>query len=331
MYSTTEQQNRDTKKYNSVDSELKLGKVTEVTAQHLPKVQINGASEGSTKVYPCVNSYWPQVNDVVLLAKNGLTYIVIGAIEDEVLTTMWALANHTHEGYAAAGHVHGSLTDADGSSQYGGISFNRSTGQVGYNQITASQTYQYNANVAYGLIPSDARQTLGWSSNHWAAAFINHIRATDIGSSASILDNVWSNFFMGKYIGKSANKFTSGYITTIYGTVSSSSSDRRIKKDIKPLSERFRAFFRHLKPCSFKFTLENTDDKEHFGFIAQEVEEALSESGIENAGLVNEDDSGIKYLNYTEFIALQTQAIQDLQERVETLERKIKEMENDGR
>lgn len=362
MYNNAEQQNRDITKYSEIDSNFKLGKVTSVTAQHMPKVQINGASSSSTKTYPCVNSYWPQVNDIVLLAKQGLTYVVIGAIKDDALVAMWALAdhnhdgtyspadhnhdaayatrththdysntyaakNHTHTGYAEATHTHSSIEDKSGSTTYGSINLNRSSGSISYSDVTASRVTTTSTSVKYGLIPGSVTQILGWSSNHWLAAYIDHIIAENVGSSSTPLQNIFSTYFMGDYIGISSRHLTSAYIDTVYGTVSSG-SDRRIKKSIKSLGDKFREFFKMLKPVEFVYT-DGSNDKTHMGFIAQDVEKALSDSGLDNMGVVTEDDSGIKHLNYSEFIALQTQAIQDLQERVSQLENKIKEMEND--
>lgn len=126
------------------------------------------------------------------------------------------------------------------------------------------------------------------------------------------------------------------------GTSTSISSDRRMKKDFTDLDQRYDSFYKALKPCQFRF-LDNTSGRLHTGFIAQEVETALEEAGIDTkdfAGLVidslDEDalaEQGIDinspewadkrqyYLRYEEFIALNTCMIQKLQARVEELER----------
>ena len=64
-----------------------------------------------------------------------------------------------------------------------------------------------------------------------------------------------------------------------------------------------------------------------YGYIAQEVEEAL-----EKVGLKKEDFAGIEMQNgkygliYEQFIALHTLAVQTLNEKIKSLEKEIKEM-----
>ncbi len=66
----------------------------------------------------------------------------------------------------------------------------------------------------------------------------------------------------------------------IYSSSSTiSTSDRNLKKDIKPLSEQHLKFFMRLQPVSFLFR-DGESGRTHTGFIAQDVEEAMAECGL---------------------------------------------------
>ena len=97
-------------------------------------------------------------------------------------------------------------------------------------------------------------------------------------------------------------------------------SDRREKKEIDYDLEKYQAFFRRLRPCSYR--LREGDGARHLGFIAQDVEQALNESGLapgDFAGL-DYDEANDRYaLRYGEFIALQAEMIRQLEERVAAL------------
>lgn len=103
-----------------------------------------------------------------------------------------------------------------------------------------------------------------------------------------------------------------------------STSDRRKKKSIKNISAKYIEFFKRLRPVTFKYK-DGTSGRIHSGFIAQEVEKALSDSDIradEFGGLVIQEN-GEYGLRYEEFIAIQTKIIQELIGRVEQLERSL--------
>ena len=107
-------------------------------------------------------------------------------------------------------------------------------------------------------------------------------------------------------------------------------SDKNEKNTINNLSLNYENIFDNLKPVSYKFN-ENTSNRTHIGFIAQDVEEAIIK-----AGLTTQDFAGICYwdkkdgtkgygLRYGEFTALCVDQIQKLKKRVEELEIKLKE------
>ena len=108
------------------------------------------------------------------------------------------------------------------------------------------------------------------------------------------------------------------------------SSDRNYKTDISKMDEKQEKLFNLLSPVTFKF-IDSTYDRFHYGFISQEVEDAIIKSGLTTkdfAGFckdIKRDESGqpvldengnqefIYSLRYNEFIALNTYMIQKLQ------------------
>lgn len=98
----------------------------------------------------------------------------------------------------------------------------------------------------------------------------------------------------------------------------STTSDRKKKRDISYDVARYLQLLKKLKPAIYKL-LDGTSGRDHFGFIAQDVEEAMKECGIsdmEFAGLIktpNGDDYDYS-LRYGEFIPMNTLAILDIYE-----------------
>ncbi len=129
-------------------------------------------------------------------------------------------------------------------------------------------------------------------------------------------------------LGSSSYQFQNVYAKQFYqnGTAISTSDERK-KKNIKDIGQKYLDFFKKLKPRSFKFKKPISDSgRTHTGFIAQEVEAAAKECGIESTDLafLCKDKEGNYGLRYEELIAIQTKVIQDLMERVERLEKEAK-------
>ena len=115
-------------------------------------------------------------------------------------------------------------------------------------------------------------------------------------------------------------------------------SDRRLKQAIKYRMDKYENFFMKLKPAQYQLKA-GKSKRLHTGFIAQDVERALLESGLTTndfAGLtitpvqeVNPKDGidDVFYrLRYGEFISLNTYMIQTLYRRISELEEKIKSL-----
>ena len=146
-------------------------------------------------------------------------------------------------------------------------------------------------------------------------------------------------------LGSANYRFSQLYVTSS----SISTSDKNYKDDIKSLTDKHLQFFMKLQPVSFLFK-DGTSGRTHIGFIAQDVEQAMSECGLTDldfAGFckdqkidsklvdgeeVNEpilDENGnpeyIYSLRYEEFIAY---VIQELWKRVDAVEKENIETKN---
>ena len=149
------------------------------------------------------------------------------------------------------------------------------------------------------------------------------------------------------YCGTTENPFAGGYSSGGWKTT----SDGRKKKDFRKLLEddRFERFFELLQPMEYRL-IEN-DDKTHIGFVAQDVEQAMTDCdisenefyGLEHAVFSEKDfesnEEWEKFLEqnggandmytlcYQEFIALNTAMIQKLQNRCNDFERRLSALE----
>lgn len=120
-----------------------------------------------------------------------------------------------------------------------------------------------------------------------------------------------------------ANKITASEEITV-------SSDRRVKNSINYDLEAYESFFMGLQPTSFKLN-RGTSGRMHLGFIAQDVEQAMLDAGLDStelAALIKDPveeigEDGIvdfRYgIRYGELIALNTHMIQKLYRMVEEL------------
>lgn len=125
------------------------------------------------------------------------------------------------------------------------------------------------------------------------------------------------------YLGASNYRFKNVY--SVNGVTTS--SDRRKKKNISEDFAKLKTFFKKLRPVSYEYNDVETD-RERIGFIAQDVEDALTESELnaDKFAALNIDEEGFYSLNYAEFIALNTKMIQELQTEVENLKNEIERM-----
>lgn len=85
-------------------------------------------------------------------------------------------------------------------------------------------------------------------------------------------------------------------------------------------------FISKLKPVSY---IRKNDEKERteYGFIAQDIEKVLEESGVENSGMITVDDEGRYELRYNDLLAPMVKAIQELKEENDELKDKLQKLE----
>ena len=87
--------------------------------------------------------------------------------------------------------------------------------------------------------------------------------------------------------------------------------------------------FDNLRPVRYKYN-DGTSDRFHTGFIAQEVEQALTDSEIDSqefAGFVK-NEGGECFLRYEEFIALAVNEVQTLKKKNSDLEQRVADLES---
>ena len=145
-------------------------------------------------------------------------------------------------------------------------------------------------------------------------------------------------------LGFSANRWA--YVYAVNGTIQT--SDRRAKTEIADASLGS-DFIKDLRPVSYKWieggkrsTGEQDEDgnytyesvpgeRTHWGFIAQEVKQAVETAGVDFGGWVladkNDSDSE-QALRYDQFIAPLTKALQEALAKIETLEAKVAALES---
>ena len=128
-----------------------------------------------------------------------------------------------------------------------------------------------------------------------------------------------------------ASTATLGTPTKLWGQVYStnsaiSQSDANRKNSIEDLPEKYLTLFDRLIPRRYKLN-DGTSDRYHVGFIAQEVEAAMTAAGVysqEFGGFVKDTDEetgeDIYFLRYEEFIGILVAKINALETRINALE-----------
>lgn len=101
-------------------------------------------------------------------------------------------------------------------------------------------------------------------------------------------------------------------------------SDRNLKHSIEELPEKYVTMFDNLSPVRYKMN-NGTSDRYHVGFIAQEVEDAMTVAGIDSqefAGFVKDKDTDgndLYMLRYEEFIGVLAAKIKELETKIEAM------------
>jgi hypothetical protein len=144
-------------------------------------------------------------------------------------------------------------------------------------------------------------------------------------------------------LGKSGNRWSAVWAAN--GTIQT--SDQRTKTEISD-AQLGSDFIKSLRPVSYKWieggkrdTGERDEDdnyiyeavpgeRTHWGFIAQEVKQAVDAAGVDFGGWVltdKDDPDSQQALRYDQFIAPLTKALQEALAKIETLEAKVAALE----
>lgn len=268
---------------------------------------------------------------------------------------------HTHS-YAPVAHASAATTYGIGTaSNYGHVKLNDGYAASGGNasQGVAASSHALNAlykGITGGTILSDnALHLKTASTNNLTSALLisGQDSSTDSSGNTTYTTNclrmstaagntTTQKCYLG--YGTGANRWKQLYATT--STVST--SDRNKKNSIEPFVEVHEKLFYELKPVHYKLNDADTG-RIHFGFISQDVEEALAKVGLtamDFAGFCKDYDTipaptednpeheEIKYdengepvynysLRYEEFISLNTHMIQKCLSEIQNLKSEI--------
>ncbi|MCK5170407.1 MAG: tail fiber domain-containing protein [Bacteroidales bacterium] len=157
-----------------------------------------------------------------------------------------------------------------------------------------------------------------WAKNSNTARIwaINYIYAYGFGVDGNGMGHIYSNLnnpssLVSFYQNKVGIRRTPSYTLDVNGTIRGTvitSSDERLKSNIKPLEKNLE-LLRSLNGFSYNYKndVESgiNSQKEHFGFIAQELEKSLP-------NLVYEDDEGILSVDYISMIPVLVEAVKEL-------------------
>lgn len=203
----------------------------------------------------------------------------------------------------------------------------------GHNSLTSNTNGYFNS--AYGSNTLSANTTGFYNSAFGAYALKSCTGTynTGIGSDAlntttTGTNNIGVGFNAIVPSASGSNQIRIGNTSITYAGIQvawSITSDSRWKTDIKN-SELGLNFITKLNPVSYLRT-NDVNQKIEFGFIAQEIEQNLTDLNINNAGFITIDDYGMYSLRYNDFIAPMVKSIQELNSKYESQNEKINILE----
>ena len=142
----------------------------------------------------------------------------------------------------------------------------------------------------------------------------------DINTRISCGDDITPSRAGSASCGTAAYPWSDVYAET--GEVST--SDETLKNSIEPLPDKYVTMLDQIVPKRYKIN-NGTSGRYHVGFIAQDVEQAMTLAGVDalefGGWIKDEDQSGnpIYMLRYTEFIAILWAKIKQLEDRLEAM------------
>lgn len=345
---------------NDAELPLHLAKVTSLSNGRA-YVKFYGEGSPSSKLYPYIEGYKPAVGDDVLMFRQGSTYIIAGKISKNNIIDNYHLRKSDADELYLTQEEADELYDPLGATDivyvlrrkkdswyfaidnngrlYGNNQDSNNVVFVSIGDASNPMEKIFTKELALtnggNMIPYQNNSSdIGSTTRLFKAGYFNKLGDPASQTAVQTLNvkdsNVYGNILPAtnnsSNIGSSSSKqFNNVYAKQFYqnGTAIST-SDRRKKKSIKDITKKYVDFFRKLRPRTFLFK-KGESGRTHCGFIAQEVEEAASECGIDSkelAFLCIDKDGGYG-LRYEELIAIQTKIIQDLLSRVEALEDRV--------
>ena len=299
-------------------NDFKLATVTALNENGTALIQFFGEEESSQKTFSYLASYKPMVDDTVLMMAMADTYVIFGKVlissdapidlvtQDEMEAAMQNFITSEAvalmlAGYSLSGHTHSNYALTGHTHTIYALT------EHNHNGTYAPLNHDHNS-LIHATRPS-YNAGLNIISDGFPAFVPSHNNTMDLGCATY----KWKQLYAG-----------SGTINT---------SDKRQKKFIRSINDKYTEFFKKIRPVTYKFK-KNQSDRIHIGFIAQEIEETLNDVGMNSgdfAGFIKSPIEGkedFEYgLRYTEFIALNTYMIQQLALKVEALENQLKEGE----
>ena len=153
----------------------------------------------------------------------------------------------------------------------------------------------------------------------------NYFRFSGSGVAMS-----WSKHSIELYINSSGRAEFQG--CNVYAPSFNTTSDRRLKENIRYDLSDFKKYYFDLKPIIYSFKKQK--DINYIGFIAQEVLENSQDKHLDSLhnfipafeGSKTKDLNDPLYLNYNNFIGLNTYMIQEAYKEIDNLKNEIKEI-----
>lgn len=192
---------------------------------------------------------------------------------------------------------------------------------LGNNFDNAPEGVVYSTNSTADYISKSRIQAAAFGvqcclDSNYFSGVVAYLPKNTTGAPAARLYLVSPNIYCCKTLENASDR------STVYGAAFNTTSDRRIKRDIKNIAPIYTGLIEQLRPRQFRY--KNGDGRLHFGFIAQEVKnnlQALGTSPADYAMIDAPKEKGDIYsLAYEEFIALAVKEIQDLKARLNRIE-----------
>lgn len=183
------------------------------------------------------------------------------------------------------------------------------------------------SDVTAGTLSASSLALSGLLELDYNGSEYGYVGASTAGKfdGAVLSDSTLNNYFIATTGGArmSAGDVCEMWVTT-GGCYSSHainvSSDRRLKNSISYGLDEYEPLFEQLKPSVYCVNSE-TDGRRHFGFIAQDVQRAVS-GMVGDLALIGRHN-GMLSLGYTELIPLNTYMIQKLMRRVDDINKRL--------